>query len=321
MTKQRPFIASNRDFNKPTTVKGKTDYQKVSPNDLTYFSHPYDPKKPDTYSAWTSKVIDNKSPRVMIFIHGYQNSWSKVTSIDPEGLSGMVSNFYGIPDNPFIAPNTQQISTPYPGTIILFDWPSYIEIEILHPEKSYKKAKKKARKTAEHSMVYLNALIDTIHRSGKKVDIVCHSMGNYVFQQGAESLSEGVIDTCLLNAAAISSDSFVSSGSKFTNADGIIQSLVSGTNTQVLWSSHDDALPLAERIDPWGTKCHTPGPGPGELGLDGPTEGSVQFDNHDLSTFVKKTNDKPGGGASTVHTSYYYLQSTLDQMIALMTRG
>jgi pimeloyl-ACP methyl ester carboxylesterase len=318
MTTQFPFIASNRDFNKPTTVGGKIDYQSVSRDDLTYFSYPYDAKNPDMSVAWTSKVIDNNSPRVMIFIHGYQNSWFKVTGTDQNGLSGMVTNFYGIPDSPFIAPNTRQISTPYPGPIILFDWPSFYEIEILHPKKSYNEAKNNARKTAEYSTGYLKDLIDKIHKSGKKVDIVCHSMGNYVFQLVAKSLSIRVIDTCLLNAAAISSDSFFPK-STFTNAHGIIQSLVSRTNAQVLWSSHDDALPFADSIDPWGTKYDPPGPG--ELGFDGPTEGSAQFDSHDLSTFVKKTDDKPGGGASKVHTSYYYLQSTLDQMIALMTRS
>jgi hypothetical protein len=246
-----------------------------------------------------------------------------VTDISQQGLAGMVTNFYGIPlvqlsnhlPPHFEPPNTQQISTPYSGSIILFDWPSFFEIDKKHPKLSYNNAKENARKTAKYSMGALSTLIDTINKSGKKVDIVCHSMGNYVFQQGAETgkITKGSISTCHLNAAAISSDSFVS-GSTFTNADGIIQSLETADAVKVLWSPKDDALPAAELIDPWGKLFPS---GPGELGRFGPTNGLENVSNKDCSTIGV---EKPiGGGAGNIHTSYYYLQETLDLMIAKMS--
>lgn len=299
---QYPFIASNRDFNVPQVDK---DYQSITKDgSLIYLEciPPYLPTNAVLYMTWLKILIGSMTKdRVMIFIHGYDNPWSKVTDINT-GLAAMLTHFTNAPT---------YVTTPYPGPIILFDWPSFFKIDGAHPCGSFDSAKSNATTTANLSFGQLKKIVDDIQRikPGTKIDIVCHSMGNFVLQQSlktsAGSFSPGSISTFLLNAAAISNDSFVP-GSTKSPATSLPQYLTPKGSIQVLWSSNDDALPDGELCDRWK-----------ELGYRGPAPGSTSIINNDLSSIVIKPAQ---GGAPNVHTSYYYIKKALDLMISMMIK-
>ena len=110
-----PFIASNRNFYLEKVDGNFSDYPNDTENGiLSYHSFPDKSVNPVMvdYDTWMSQIVKRNGSRVMIFIHGYQNSWGNVTKTwdsasDPNtyGLSGMVTNFYALPE-PLIAPNT-----------------------------------------------------------------------------------------------------------------------------------------------------------------------------------------------------------------------
>lgn len=294
-----PFIASNRDFKKPV----QDDYPFITTDgSLSYLDStpPYDQTKPIDYNTWIKKILASiPAGRVMIFIHGFANPWSKVTDTTDTGLAGMVSHFSNSPS---------RVTTPYLWPIILFDWPSYFA-EKMPPCSSYYSAKANATNTAKLSFGQLRKIIDDIQsaKPGTKVDIVCHSMGNFVLQQsmqaGAQPLTPNSVSTFLLNAAALADDSFVK-GSTKTPATDITKYLTPKGSAHVHWSQHDDVLPAGEICDRYR-----------ELGVRGPASGSIGIKNHDLSSIITRP---PKGGAPSVHVSYYYIKEVLDQMIALM---
>jgi esterase/lipase superfamily enzyme len=311
-TKENPmpkvYIASNRDFDptKSTTdLNKRIDYPSIDPEGaLTFLESPYDETKnpPMSFDDWLSDLKgETPNDRAMIFIHGYDNPWWKVKS----DLVEMVSKFWTCP------------TKPYPGPIILFDWPS---------AGSYPDAQKLAVQTANLSFLNRNLLEKNLpdlqriisqiakptitHPNGTKIDLVCHSMGNYVLQNGAQHLAPDSVSQCLMVAAAITNDLFSPSPSYPGGSD--IVSLA--TRVTAYFSRNDDALPAGQLIDPWT-----------EMGLWGPVSSSKpptptppaykNFCWVDCSTVVNqesKCNDK-------VHTSYYCIQQVLDDFIATLT--
>ena len=315
-TIQFPFIASNRAFSLP---KVEGDYQSVTEDgDLSYHSFSGKTlKNPEGYDAWMSNIVNSplsrSGSRVMIFIHGYYNKWEHVTktwddATNPNtyGLSGMVTNFHTLQSSHY--PNTGPINASYPGPVVLFDWPSYFEIK-LPLCGSYRKAQENAKLTADRSMPYLRRIIDDLRKNNKEVDVVSHSMGNLVFQQGARLLTPGSVSTVLNVAAAIPDYTYVRKFGVIFEGWGMLQSLGDNRYADVLWSTHDTALPEAIVCDSSRT----------ELGLSGPAPGSINATSHDCSQWVK-SEESPNGGQKNVHISYYFLQTTLDLMISLLTK-
>jgi hypothetical protein len=305
-----PYIASNRDFNLPWEPG---DYPAIKEDgSLTYFAAPYDPSRPvkdlDTWLKQVVGEITDDGRRVMIFIHGYDNSWPTVS----KKLTAMVSNFWTLPN----------LNPKYPGPIILFDWPSYFTI--MHRDKyceeSYNLAKDNATTTANKSFSYLKQIVDGIAKlkPGTHIDLVCHSMGNFVLQQATlitDVLTSNSLRTCFFNAPAISTDSFVPNSIK-SNATKIIQYLpgtvpgqTGGHPMYVFWSKNDDALPLGHVCDGWK-----------ELGIDGPDPDSV-FYNTKISQNCTSTVNKDNAdtwGAPSIHVAYYYIPDVLSQMVNIM---
>lgn len=303
MAIQYPFIASNRNFNIPMV---DDDYQSVTADgSLTYLNctPPYEQHNSLFYDMWLKILMGEiiTSGRVMIFIHGFYNKWSKVIDTSDTGLAGMLTHFSNAP---------LWLSKAYPGPIILFDWPSYFVYDKSHPCYFFNAARSNATVTAKRSFGQLKKIVDDIQKikAQTKIDVVCHSMGNFVLQQsvlpGAVPFTAGSINTFLINAAAIANDSFVP-GSAKTPANDIIMCLSQQGSAHVLWSSNDDALPEGQVCDMYK-----------ELGLSGPSAGSVNIKNHDFSSIVIKPAQ---GGAPSIHTSYYYIKASLDQMVSMMT--
>lgn len=306
-----PYIASNRDFR----AKVGDDYPNImSDGSLTYFNagFPYDRIVP--FQWWLERVVKDMDEldewRVMIFIHGYYNSWPAVTQDSIKGicLANMISHF------------KTRANPPYPGPIILFDWPSYFDIGGDYC-KSYNQAKGNARTTANTSFRYLRKIVDGILSlaPGRHIDLVCHSMGNYVLQQATlipDVLTSFSLRTCFFNAPAISTDSFVPNSGSKTDATKIIQYLPKSPPFQtgvqpmyVFWSSNDDALPYGHPCDGWK-----------ELGRDGPDPDSV-FYNTKISQDCSSTVDQDNAdtwGAPSIHVAYYFIPDVLNQMVKIM---
>jgi len=326
MVTHHPYIVSNRDFTKPLKPKDSTEYPTMKKDgSLTCFiPQTTDPNKPPfsetssgaLYCDWLTSVLADvkaetvkaetvKPPRVMIFIHGYANSWSKV--IDPtDGLARMVSNFWSL-------------ATPsYPGPIILFDWPSDDVFGMLKPKQAYLNAQEVARNTAALSFdnkkipIDLKTIIADIYKnkSGPQVaiDVVCHSMGNYVLQQGAHLLDSGGISRCLINAAAIADDSFNPTANSPTEASGINACLDPSSGAAfVYFNTHDEVLKAAP--DLWQPEL-------GRSGVQSATNVYSCYKGEVDCSFIK--SPIPSCGVS-IHTSYYCSPDVLNSMIFLMT--
>jgi esterase/lipase superfamily enzyme len=242
----------------------------------------------DWLAAVRSEITS--SGQVMIFIHGYANPWTGVVgpkSSKEDGDITLVEMVQHFKDQDFT-------STPYDGPIILFDWPS---------EGLYGHAKKVATETANKSFGSLRGIIKDLRKVPDiSINVVCHSMGNFLMQQGARFLDLQSIDECLINAAAIADDSFSSDiGKTPTPAIAILHVCKRVT---IYYSKHDNALPVGHVFDKWE-----------ELGMVGPYRKQPLFPNLygvDCSQVVKKDSQP------MPHTAYYYIQQVLEDFIAVL---
>ena len=249
----------------------------------------------NNYSTWLAALLKEiKHDRVMIFIHGYANPWTKV--IDPSdanyGLTAMLGHFWSYGG----------LKIPLIGPIVVFDWPS---------TGTYHEAQKKGADTATksfkspYSKVDLKQIIDDIAKAKPRarINIVCHSMGNYVFAKGAGSLTPHSVSLAFINAAAIDAQSFDPDSRSPTLADGIQQCV---GNALILNTSNDDALPeVSDKPDTGGDPWV-------ELGIWNVAPAPQYYSCtgcFDLSDVVNKANQD---GAEKVHTAYYYIPLVLD---------
>jgi pimeloyl-ACP methyl ester carboxylesterase len=320
MATKYPYIVSNRDFSNaatsgdpyPNIAKDAVTGQLTG--ELSYWvppynqSPPYDQSQKMEYTRWLStllKEIPDANGRVMIFIHGYANPWTKVIDTT-SGLAAMVSHFWSYSDGR----GDELLTTPLIGPVVLFDWPS--------TGLSYKNAQQKGLDTANLSFrspnsntgraADLKRIIDDIAvgRPSTRVNIVCHSMGNYVFAKGAGNLTPGSVSLAFMNAAAIDAKSFDPNAQSETSAAGIHQCIGSG-RAFIMNTSHDDALPdVSEKPnigDSWA-----------ELGIWNVAQAKTYYPctaGFDLSEIVNKVNQDR---AENVHTAYYYIPLVLDLM-------
>ncbi|MFO0549163.1 MAG: hypothetical protein U0271_12300 [Polyangiaceae bacterium] len=81
-----------------------------------------------------------------------------------------------------------------------------------------------------------------------------------------------------------------------------------------LYSTNDDILPWAQKVDKWL-----------ELGLNGPPTGSPLYANFsavDCSSIVDEADTKkyppPSGVKIQTHTAYFYIPETLQEMAAAL---
>jgi hypothetical protein len=302
MPARYPYIVSDRDFSAPS---GTDPYPDVG-TELSFWLPvpPYDQSKrikQNGYGTWLTALLnDITDGRVMIFIHGFANPWTKVidTSDATHGLAAMVGHFWSYPG----------LTIPLVGPIVFFDWPSTGKL-LPNP---YHEAQGKAVKTATQFFknpagnIDLKRIIDDIAKAkpGTRINIVCHSMGNYVFANGASSLTPGSVSLALMNAAAIDIQSFNPQSGSQTLADGI-QKCLGSNYAMIMSTTYDDVLPTVSEKplvgDPWA-----------ELGLWNIALGTPVYPCTRPKVVSDLVNQKHG--AESIHTAYYYIPLVLDLM-------
>jgi hypothetical protein len=297
MTTRYPYIVSNRDFTTPAKVGDP--YPNIG-KELSFWQAAVPPYKQNDYATWRTALLNEiTDDRVMFFIHGFDNSWTKVTETSDakHGLAAMLTHFWSYPGLTL---------PPLLGPIVIFDWPSTGKLPHLYPD-----AQQKGLQTATQFFnnpklnIDLKRIMDDIARYKPKtrINFVCHSMGNYVFAKGAGYLASNSVAVAFMNAAAIDNKSFDLYGQSQTQADGIQKCIgpAVGTGTLILNTTNDDVLPHAP--DPWV-----------ELGITNVAPAKAYYSckgGFDLSDIVNKANQD---GAESIHTAYYYIPKVLDLM-------
>jgi hypothetical protein len=310
MPARYPYIVSDRDFSAPSPGSPGTDPYPDVGTALSFWLPvpPYDQSQRITqgnYGTWLGALLNEINDTVMIFIHGFANPWTKVidTSDATYGLAAMVSHFWSYPG----------LTIPFAGPIVMFDWPSTGKL-VPNP---YHEAQRKGLQTATQffknpsGYIDLKKIIDDIAKSRPRarINIVCHSMGNYVFVKGAGYLTQGSVNVAFINAAAIDDKSFNPQSQSQTLADGILKCL--GSHYAMIMNTQwDDVLPAVNEKplvgDPWK-----------ELGILGVAKGTPYYPctrSKDLSDVVNEKH-----GAESIHVAYYYIPSVLDFMNTYLT--
>ncbi len=229
---------------------------------------------------------------LMIFIHGFDTTWAQIQQQSGQWLTGLLGPC-GHPD------------AGYRGVQLSFDWPSGQDVL------DFIAAMGRAQDTAAHSLPQLKAFIEAVRGdpalSGITVNlqVLCHSMGNYLLQQGACHFPKGYFTQTLLVAAMLENTTFNPGCSSQTPGADI--SAATGY-VNCYYGCNDDVLGFAF-LDGW--LC--------ELGKDGPYSYSepltANFIGLDCSAVVNSTN-QVNYGAKQTHTAYFFIPETQMDMAA-----
>jgi esterase/lipase superfamily enzyme len=287
------YMITNRSYDSGTfgTTVGDQLYLLMAPvSDPTNFAI-------TSQSDWLSAIAadlkglssEGRDRWATLFVHGFGVSFEKATTeVFPTYFTNIES---------------KQPSA-YPGVFIGFDWPSDVE---------FKTALANASQTGQQSFPQLLPLLQTIVAFPDfpqvALNLICHSMGNYVMWEGATAFPSGrnpIFKQILLVAAMLDSTAFNSPTSATPCADicNVTQRVT------VYYSSHDDVLPLAQDIL-----------GYPQLGITGPTYDSTLLPKViglDCSNVVDKANAEKYNSPK-IHTSYFYIPEVLED-IALTSR-
>jgi hypothetical protein len=231
-----------------------------------------------------------------LFIHGYSITWDEA------------GNFFSTYFSNIVQPGG------YTGVLIGFDWPS--DAVGSSQPLAFARGKEIARKTGKESFPRLYSVLESIKGTPNlqvSLAVMCHSMGNYVMQQGAGNLgSTQLIDQVLLIGAELEDNGFNSESSKTYCADIVA---IAGAVT-IYYSSHDDMLPEAAVLD-----------GYHELGVRGPTyDGTllprtIGLDCSLVVNMANATTYEVGQDPILTHTSYFFIPETLLDIGATLVGG
>lgn len=273
----------------------------LAPNGaLTYAGAANDgDKPPTTFDCWDKATIKNRmvadlsalatsgAVNLLIFIHGFDTTWPEIQCLGGAWMTRL------------------RTTGGYNGVQVIFDWPSG------HDALDFFGAMERARETASESLGKLVSFLNevtgdpTLQNVTVSLQLLCHSMGNYVLQQGADNFPDRSISRTCLVAAMLDYTAF--NTSRPTKTQG---AAVSAASNQVscYYSSYDDVLGLTF-VAGW---LH-------QLGKDGPwsyTDSLASgFVGLNCSAVVNTTNQKAFGAKQT-HTAYFYIPETLMDMAA-----
>jgi esterase/lipase superfamily enzyme len=250
--------------------------------------------------------------QALLFVHGYAVDFKKAQQL-----------FVDFLDN-FAAEGQ------YPGVVIQLDWPSngVVGLTDLLPT-TFHAAKERAEQTGA-MFDQLASVLAAVHKprilekpdiSSVNLAIVCHSMGNYVMQQGASKLppgADGVVQQILLVASMLATDSFDPNSSSATPAADIMAA--SAGPVTAYFTRYDDVLPFASLPIP-GLDEYP------ELGVTGPlytptpTQPLYQgFSAVDCTSVVTPAAAK-ANGAPKVHEAYFYIPQVVQGLVATILSG
>jgi esterase/lipase superfamily enzyme len=234
-----------------------------------------------------SALATSGAVNLMVFIHGFDTTWPEIQCLGGKWMTSL------------------RTTGRYHGVQVIFDWPSG------HDAFDFYGAMNRARETATESLGKLVSFLNevtgdpTLQSVTVSLQLLCHSMGNYVFQQGADHFPDRSISQTSLVAAMLDYTAFNTSSPTKTQG-----AAVSAASTQVncYYSSNDDVLGLTFMAG-W---LH-------QLGKDGPwsyTDSLASgFVGLNCSAVVNTTNEKASGAKQT-HTAYFYIAETLMDMAA-----
>lgn len=250
--------------------------------------------------------------QALLFVHGYAVDFTKAQQLFADFLDNFNSEGQ------------------YPGVVIQLDWPSngLIGLTDLLPT-TFHAAKERAQQTGAMfnqlasvlADVHKTGLLDKPDISSVNLAIVCHSMGNYVMQQGATLLppgADGVVQQILLVAPMLATDSFDPNSSSATPAADIMAA--SAGPVTAYFTRYDDVLPFASL--PISGLDEYP-----ELGVTGPlyTPTPTQplypgFSAVDCTSVVTPAAAK-ASGAPKVHEAYFYIPQMVQALVATILSG
>ncbi|MBS1911204.1 MAG: alpha/beta hydrolase [Bacteroidetes bacterium] len=271
-------LAANGDLTYTTAAEGSTSFSIAAQAAFTQ----------QLESDLTNVAGESGNVQLCIFVHGFHTSWPGMEQQWPL-WGGNLAGTGG-----------------YEGVVVAFDWPSG-DYDI-----DYYGAKERAARTGTESFpqlaAFLQGVVADLRNAGITVtlQVLCHSMGNFVMWNGAEELATKPalpVSEILLVAAELSNDTFAVDPPDPNTPGQAIASL--GANVTVYYSGYDDVLPIACTLDKWA-----------ELGLVGPVSGHTLFEavtGLDCTAVVNPANAGEYN-ATEVHTAYFVIPEVLQDM-------
>jgi esterase/lipase superfamily enzyme len=307
-TPQYFYLMSNRDGTGPTIGTSFTYY--TSPASSTPdFTTAEQQTWMNNLQADISSTAMGGVGQVLLFIHGYGVSYAQaVAAFNPSNATsnpGFLQNFAALGG--------------YPGPVIELDWPSDTGWKgVGITPKDFAQAKANATATGNMFGAVATLLQQAIQPTGAakavNLTIVCHSMGNYVLQQGASNLPaapNNLAQQILLCASMLATDTFSVGGSSATPGASIVAAAARVTS---YYSRNDDVLPYAS-LPEQGLDGYP------ELGVTGPIFNvpagqSLPPTYHAVDcTPVVTAAAASQAGASKVHQSYFFIPEVVQELV------
>ena len=232
---------------------------------------------------------------LMIFILGFHTTWQDVQNQSGQWLTGLLGP-------------AGHADSGYNGVQLSFDWPSGLDaLDFDH-------AMANARTTAAKSLPQLRTFIEDLRSDPAlssitvNLQVLCHSMGNYLLQKGAAVFPANYFTQALLVAALLDYTSFNTRRPCETPCAAI--SAAAGT-VSCYYSRYDDVLGLAAWLEDW---AHN-------LGKDGPWDYldklAAGFVGLDCDAVINCANAQTYSAPLT-HTAYFYIPETQMDMAAAL---